>query len=587
MRAPVAAACRRMAMAAGLSIAATGAPDTLAGQVSRPTSPAAPGTAEARRAAQAAQRRFERTRRSSLPVGERRGPLPCEVRIGRYCYWYDSTARPPAEREAERVTVARRRLLEVLDSLAVASPADAWITGQRVRYRIDAGDTAAAVQLATTGCRLEGWWCDALLGYAQHIAGAYPASQRAFERMLGGMSVEDRCAWENPAVLLEHAARSQVQRLACSERRRVAERLWWAATPQLGRAGNDIFTEFLARRVESLLEADAESLYDTRWSWDADELLLRYGWSTWWTRERDATMSGQAQAQLVGHSRTPAFDFLPSGRAILDGRAPLKHSDWNRGGATPAMRYAAPHVQWWGDATAQVAHLRRDDTLLVVAAYEAPADTMLADARAVLVLSAGPRAPVHASAARRGRAGVVQARMPRPPGGIEVLASVEVVDTARRAMARYRESVIRSQDERLALSDLVLHRPLAHAPATITLVDVLEHMLPANAIGDARVGVYWETYGVRAGETLDLVLTIERLDAPWLRRAAARLRLAAPVTPVQIRWREPLQARGSVAARAMSVNVANLGSGEYRLRMRARGADGAEAASERVIRIRR
>lgn len=537
---------------------------------------------EARRA----QRQFEVLRRGALRIEEGRGPSPCEVRLGRYCYWYDSVARPPAPREAEHVTAARWRFLHVLDSLGERSPADSWIAGQRVRYRIDALDTAGAVAVATRGCGVPGWWCYALRGHALHVAGQYDAAGKAFDVALVGMPADDRCAWENPSVLLEQPYRDRVKRLSCEGRRHVAARLLWLGDPQHSRPGNDLHTEFLARRVASVLEADARFIYGTRWSWDTNELLLRYGWPTWWTRERRYPVSGPSEIQLVGHEPVPAFNFLPRARATLEGPGHLRNDDWQPADESPAMRYAPRYLAWWRDATAQVAQFRRGESLLVVAAYAAPADSMLADARATLAISTAPFATVYVSPPVHGRRGIARTQMPRPGAGSEVVASVEVVDDGRRAMARHRLTVPALPNGRLALSDLVLHEPLDEPPATITLTDVLERMLPDMRLGGDRVGVFWETYGVAAsGELLDVALTIARVDAPWLRRTAARLRLADPVTPVQIRWRASPRVHGEAPGQAVAVNLTNLARGTYRLRLRVEADDGVRAESERMVRI--
>ncbi len=548
----------------------------------------APDSAGAIAAARRAQRRFEGVRRAALPIQERRGGSPCEVHLGRYCYWYDSTSQPPVPREGEGVTMARHLLLAALDSLGAVSPADAWIVGQRVRYRLDALDTAGAVINAESACHVTGWWCDALRGYALHFAGEHDAAGRAFDRALAAMGEEDRCAWENPAAVLPRPARDHVQGMACDERRAAASRLWWLASPQLGRAGNDVRTEFFARRVESLLEEDARLIYAVRSSWDTNELLLRYGGSSWWTRERSMTISGPSEPQLVGHGRSPAFNFLPSPRAVLDAGARVRNADWQPSQPTPAMRYAPSYLAWWRDGSAQVARLRRGDTLLVIAAFEAPDDSMLGDPVAQLVLSPGPGRMRFASRQVHALRGVLEVRMPRAASDGEVLASVEIVDHPRRAMARHREIIGDTGRGRLALSDLLLHRPLAQPPAVLGLDAVLADVLPATSVAAERVGVYWETYGVAAaGELLDVALTIERLDAPWMRRAAARLGLADRITPVHIRWQESPRADGGAPARSMAVSLANLANGEYRVTLRVRGDDGAEAVSQREVRVRR
>src|SRR5688572_19278510 len=93
-------------------------------------------SASLRRQARDAQARFERRRRALLPVS-RLADGRCDVRIGRFCYWYEEGA-PSGPPEPARVGEERRRLLGVLDALAVRLPADSWLVGQRVRYRLEA-----------------------------------------------------------------------------------------------------------------------------------------------------------------------------------------------------------------------------------------------------------------------------------------------------------------------------------------------------------------------------------------------------------------------------------------------------------------
>src|SRR5512132_3610140 len=63
-----------------------------------------------------AQRRFEFYRRSHLPVADG-GSGPCEVQVGRYCYWNsDFDSPPPAEPEG--IGRERQRLIETLRARA-------------------------------------------------------------------------------------------------------------------------------------------------------------------------------------------------------------------------------------------------------------------------------------------------------------------------------------------------------------------------------------------------------------------------------------------------------------------------------------
>src|SRR5688572_29497753 len=112
------------------------------------------------REARRAQVRFENTRRANLPWDRSMGGVSrsqCDVVIGRFCYWYDSTESEVLP-EPRQIKEARMRLLSMLDSAASATESDAqsWVAGQRVRYLVEAGRTEDALT-AARGCAGDAW----------------------------------------------------------------------------------------------------------------------------------------------------------------------------------------------------------------------------------------------------------------------------------------------------------------------------------------------------------------------------------------------------------------------------------------------
>lgn len=532
----------------------------------------------ANRLARQAQARFERTRRAAIPVTASDSRRACEATVGRWCYWQDDTS-PPANSERSHVTAGRRRLLQLLDSLASVRPADAWIAGQRVRYRIDGGDTTGA---AAQTCGAARWWCAALHGYALHVAGRYAEAAPAFDAALAAMPAAQRCRWENPAQLLDAASRSRLDALPCAARRDVTRRVWWLATPLLRRGANDAYTEFLARRTASALEADAGYAYESRWSWDSEELLLRYGWPTWWTRERATTPNAMPAVETIGHEPFPSFYFMPAARLVLDSTAIARVDDWDLHAARPTIRYAPRGLPNWKTLDAQVARFLRGDTLLVVAAFDAAGDSLFHHATSQLVVSAWPHGSTRSDAIT-GMRGALQVRVPRRVLDAAGLVGVEVVDTVHGTVARFRSGMQDIPAGRLAVSDLLLHAADAVGPPG-SLREALAAALPTTSVTHRRVGLYWETYGVAAGgEMLDVDLTLQRVDTPWLRRAAARLGLATRSTPLRIRWQESRGAEAGAAPRSVAVNLDALAAGTYRVTLTVAADDGAAASSERTM----
>jgi hypothetical protein len=132
---------------------------------------------------------------------------------------------------------------------------------------------------------------------------------------------------------------------------------------------------------------------------------------------------------------------------------------------------------------------------------------------------------------------------------------------------------------------LLLYTP--GATAAPTLDDAASSALGGLRLpAGGRVGVYWETYGVRkAGEAIAVTLTVERTGTDWRTRAAERLHLARRVTPLQVRWQEAPAQHSGVAARAITVDLSPLPPARYRMQLTAAADDGSVATAERVLEL--
>jgi hypothetical protein len=91
-----------------------------------------------------------------------------------------------------------------------------------------------------------------------------------------------------------------------------------------------------------------------------------------------------------------------------------------------------------------------------------------------------------------------------------------------------------------------------------------------------RVGVYWETYGVDKGDTVDVTLRVAPLRAPQglLHRLGARLGIvASDPGGIAVTWREPSPERAvttfpgahPIQARNVTLDLSRLAPGDYTL----------------------
>jgi hypothetical protein len=542
------------------------------------------------RAARRAQEQFESVRRANLPFGFGAPRGPCDLQVGRFCYWHDDGASLPEIPEPDRIIRARARFLTTLADAARLVKGDEWIVGQQVRYLLEAGRTADAIA-AATDCWSTPWWCDALVGLALHQAREYVRADSAFTNALTGMSPEQRCRWTDISLFIEGGAAKRYRRLPCADRAALERRFWWLSQPLYSRPGNDLRTEFFARRTRSRLEQHARSAYNVSWGSDVDELLMRFGWPTWWTRDHPSSVMGNAPPSIVGHEPTPSFFFHPADRLLESSPAEAQPDDWEPMARLPSARYAPPYAASFSELRTQIAVFRRGDTAIVVATYEPPQDSLFDDGVSEAALALGsdettPMTVVRQRVEHRSAAPLI-ARAAWAP----MLASVELTAVKRRGVARARFGVRpddgrrRGAAGRLTVSDILAYRAVDSAAAA--LEDVARYALGAARIATGgRVGIYWEIYGVRpAGEPLSVTLTVERVGIAWRTRAAERLRLAAKATPLRVRWQEVPKRDSGIASRAITIDLSALPAGRYRMQLMVTADDGSTAIGERFVEL--
>ena len=525
--------------------------------------------------AHSAQASFERSRRSLLPFGSSTSGR-CDVRLGRYCWWYDERM-PKFPPESEAISRRRADLLAELDRTGSRYPGDDWLSGMRVHYRVDGRDLVGA-DSAASACRGTGWWCRALVAHVAHARGDALLAHSAFASAIASMPASVGCAWRSIAPLLSGDEREAYERRPCDARVQIEQRYWLLSRPQLTSPANEWQNDFNARRVLVWLGERAATPHLLTWGNDAAELVLRYGWPVAWSR---VVISGAAGSEpsVVGHDPSPSFNFAPA-RWLADSTTSLPAAAWEPRAPRAAARYAPRLVRRVVGVAAQIARFRRGDSTLVVAAFAADDDSLLAPV--AILGAAGLDGTLRLSApdtVRTGRARVTFA-------GAPFVTGVEVSDTATRTLGRMRVAFAPAEDSaRLRMSDLLLHHA-GEEPVT-SLDSALTRALPGDIVARHRqLGLFWETYGL-AGESgrVDLAVTVERVDRGWMRSARQRLRLTPGDTPIRIRWTDARSSADRVAAHAVSLDLANLESGRYRVTLTLTPLGGTAVAATREIAV--
>lgn len=526
-----------------------------------------------------AQARFEQVRRMNLPSSPEGPATGCEMKVGRFCQWNDTDhTEPPEPKPIEK---ARVRLMEALVQASQRSQRDGWITGQRVRYALEAHDTVAALRAAVE-CQGQQWWCNAVLGLVLHETGGGIAADSAFGRALAAMPKAERCKWTDISLLLDAAQLERYKAVGCGEREDIAARAWWLADPFHTVPGNDRQAEHYARLTMSQILKDTRAGWDMSWANDIRELVIRYGWARYWTRVPASGITANGGV-ISGHEAMPNYHFFPATNRFHPITA-IGSGSWNFKQRRSPERYAPKHVDEFVEIDPQIALFRRGDSAQVVVAYDLSRDTAFQ--------SVPVRSAVAIAHDEKSKPVILETANSRGSFVMVVdstahLLSVEILSADRKKAARARQSVWLSPKSAggLAVSDLLLFDP------TATHVSDLAHAIPTargNLTADAKgkLGLYWEIYGLmKADSALPVALTLTRITEGSLRRMAESIGLGRRATPISIAWRET-PSTGSITSRSVVLDLSLIPAGKYVLKLDAKPQGQPGASSSRIIDVR-
>ena len=401
------------------------------------------------------------------------------------------------------------------------------------------------------------------------------------------MPADERCRWTDISLLLDGVLARRYRDLPCDKRRDLEARVWRLSQPLLmlsDSAGNDRRTEHFARVTMARLAEHAATPYGVPWGDDLREITLRYGWPTWWSQDERDPMRATFDISVTGHDH-PAMHFLPS---IDTGVA------WSPNVRRPRETYAPVYLKSIGPLDYQRARFRREDACLLVAAFDPRRDTLLSIGPIDLALAIAPDSSSRMAAKAFSIPGSTS-WITASAGCGSLTASIEAYAPGRHHAARARFTVPALASDRepppghLAISDLLL------LDAASARADSLPGDLAAalslvrgstTVVATGALGLYWELYGLDpGGERVTTALTVSPQHVGWLRRMTASLGVAGLPTPVRIEWTE-VAGRTPRAGRAIAVNLAGIGSGDYEIEIRARTARSEAVARRRVHIVR-
>jgi hypothetical protein len=377
---------------------------------------------------------------------------------------------------------------------------------------------------------------------------------------------------------LNAAQRKRLGNVGCGQNEQVAARLWWLSDPFLAIPGNERQAEHFARHTMALILQPTKIVYNLRWADDLREMVVRYGWARYWTRGPGSVLDPFG-GSVSGHESTPNYHFVPASWRVDSLPSITFDLDQQRS----AERYAPEIATKLKELDPQIAAFRRGDSVEVVAAFDVTSDADL-DSTGVsssLVLAADEKTQPAISTIS-GPKGALSVRADARPQ----LLSLEIVrpDTHRAGWKRAGIWLAPKPAGALALSDVLMFEP--GTAEVRELSQALPTALGSNVASRAKLGIYWEVYGLaKADSALPMSLTLTRIDQGPLERLGQAIGVSPRVNPLSISWREN-PTLGSITTRSVILDLSLIPRGKYSLRVEATPSSQAPASTTRIIEIR-
>jgi hypothetical protein len=449
-------------------------------------------------------------------------------------------------------------------------------------------------------CQASAWWCAALEGFLLHEVGQVLEAEEVFLVALREMPPQTRCEWSDAmSVLLQGGLADAFNGTSCLARDAIERRIWWLSDPFYLIPGNDRATEHFARLVGWKFNRDGART-GTKPAGGARlrAAIVAHGFGElWWGAE-----GGHSPSQNPGDHWGYGFIPLPSAWANPGASS---RADWElvlrdrdlfagrrrevelglylpRSGdvltASWDDRYL-PSYPVYADLPDQTAFFSRGDTFAVAAAVDLSRHP-LAIRRPVQLGAVFARdendPPTITWGVETEDRYLVRATIPAEPH----LVSIEAIGAdGGAARVRFGHTLPRRSPDAPGLSDLLLFDWEDGLPERLEAV--APRMLGSTEItSDRDVGVFWEIYGLAAGEQSQVSISVVPEDAGLLRRLGQFLRLVEPIAALSIEWREELE-EAEIAGRTLRVDLSALPPGNYTLELSVRARDGQEVTALR------
>ncbi|MGQ0560615.1 MAG: hypothetical protein ACT443_01925 [Gemmatimonadota bacterium] len=522
---------------------------------------------------------YEHSVRRHAPFSAREAPSgTCDEIVGRYCVTYDA-GRETLPAEPAEITAARERAIATLAEAAELTPGRDRFVFPLIRYLVRADRPEQALEIARAYARAMAGSAEThmVLGFALHHARQTDEATAELVRWVETLEPRERERIESLEWLLDGEARGAFDRLSDAGRREYAARAWRYADPLYSTAGNELWTDHLARFALSRMLEERRVASVGAWRSDDQQLTVRFGYPVLTTRSwRSGAMGTNEQyADHWDPSERTYFPPMPESALDLEARLdtvwPLDTLTSRSGHAPPTirrMRVLAHQATVFPDQV-RISGVARTDSL--VTARLAGAVFLLDSALNVIArVDASP-----CTECAHGDSAVLEIALPLAPNAR--FYSAELYDAVSRfaARARYRLE-LPERNRSLTLSGLMLAQPFE--TGRLPEVRSSEHLKPLvrpAITSGSRFGIYAEVQNLT--ETTRNVQV--ELETRGLGRRSAivqaigwvgqKLGLSSPRSPARLGWALELKP-GATTAVPVTLDLGPIEPGAYRVTLTVR-----------------
>jgi hypothetical protein len=481
-------------------------------------------------------------------------------------------------------------LVDVLKESVQEYPESGFLNGQAVYALIKFARNVEATAVADA-CRAEKWFCEALKGYVLDSEGRTREAEPHLSVAMQEAPDSVRCAYTDATWLVGDwdqrnlslappDVRKQVRKWDCARIEAVSDTVWWLSDPLYSVPGNERWAEHVVRSLSARFAAEIRTSSPPE---HAPRDYPAYLWARrvrrgeWdsWEHLRSARGYDNSIGTLVWTSDLRAHDhFVPD--VELDD---LGHPTWSLEAHMEDEGYT-PDRGTFDAIPVQLARFRAGDSLMVAGAGSLSGSIVAGEPEhsSRLVLTDGPgsfAASVPGDATRRDTP-VFIATAPEGP----YIVGLEVVTSGGAAWHRERLEPLPTGAP--CLSDLLLYDPAAGEPGSVKVAAGV--MLGSTTVAKGSgVGVFWQTYGVPAGATLQFDLSLERPSGGVVEHLGRLLEGRSQQSSGRLKWSEPGAA--GTDTRGVVLDLGEVDGGEYTLVLRVSWGEGPPVERRRTITV--